>query len=205
MANVDNPRGFKPVKTLSGAPLAGKIKSFPVSSSYASVLAVGDAVLLNAGNVQRAVTSGDVLGVIAYIGSGTTNTTFGEAESFDPTDLTDPAILPAETGGVVGVILANDVVFEVQTDDSSTAPVVGAGVDLVTTAAVEGTNTRSRMEVDHDGSPASNSGAGDALIFEVPEFNSENLKASSPTNKNDGTSANAAVHIVFTNTKFAQA
>jgi len=204
MANVDNPRGFKPVKTLSGAPISGKIKSFPVSSSYAGTLAVGDAVLLNAGNVQRAVSGSDVLGVVAYIGSGTSNTTFGEAESFDPTDLTDPGILPGSTGGVVGVVLANDVVFEAQTDDSSTAPVVGAGLDLVATAAVAGTNTQSVMEVDHDGSPAANSGAGDAKVFEVPEFNSENLKATAPTNKNDGTSANAAVHVVFTSPTFAQ-
>lgn len=66
MANLDNPRGFWP---LSGCPkINSKAQKYTIASGYATTIAPGDPVTLAAdGTVQKASTSGAVLGVCAGV------------------------------------------------------------------------------------------------------------------------------------------
>lgn len=194
MANVDKPRGFEPVRTLSGAPVSGKMEQFPISSGYATIIGVGDAVQLSAaGNVERATTNATFLGVVMGIGN-TSGITFGNAETFDPDRLgTASQISQASTAQVATVCLANDVVFAVQTDDSSTALVVGEDLDLPVAVALTAASLGSNQEIDTEASTND-----DVKVVAIPTYNS----ASGGTN--DASAANAEAHVIFNSITFGQ-
>ena len=61
MANVDSPDGFRPVKSLSGAPLSGMVRAV---TAGADDLFIGDAIAITAGVAVQAAVEGIVAGVI---------------------------------------------------------------------------------------------------------------------------------------------
>ena len=198
-SNVDKPRGFTPVRTLSGAPVSGKMEVFPIGASEVA-LGVGDAVELVSGAIGRAETNDSVLGVVMAFGS-TTAFEFGDSDGFNPDRLNTPSLSLASTAGQTALVcLANDVVFSCQTDDSSTTdPVIGAFADLISTVVGSGNN--SQMEVDTN--VVTNT---DTQIVDIPFFNSAGPDAGSDNgNVNDAAEVNAEVHIIFTDVVFGQA
>lgn len=197
MANADVPRGFRPVRTLSGAPVSGKMEVFPVGSDNAERMAVGDAVNLESdGELALAATNDAVLGVIMGFGDAS-NVEFGAADGFDPENLDSPSVRAASTAKNVLVCLADDVVFSCQTDDGSiTDPVRGVAYDLVATAST--TQNISQMEID-----TQTTTNGDFMVVEIPTFNSANGTTNS--GYNDTGAVNAEIYGIFTDTQFAQA
>jgi len=143
MANVDRPRGLRPVGTLSGAAWQGAVREYPVDSSNATAIFKGDAVTLEAdGNVTPASATGVILGVVV-----------GVKVDRDVAATEYPGYLPATTAGSVMVCIAPDAIYEVQSDDAATAEValtdIGANVDLNVNAGSTVTG-QSAHELDAD-------------------------------------------------------
>lgn len=195
MANANVERGFRPVQTLSGAPVSGKMRVFDLDAS-AATLAVGDVVVLSAdGNVDIFTTAGSaILGVAMGFGSSS-GIEFGDADGFDPENLDAPYKHTTGTAGKILVCLADDVVFSAQ---STGIPDQNEGETFEILATAVGSNTRSQMEADVTGNPVT----ADGVVVEYPTFNSANGTTNS--GYNDTAAANAEVHVLFTNTAFAQ-
>lgn len=145
MANTDRPSGARPVRYLGGAPYNGACTPYPVDSSNATAIFVGDFIIREAdGNVAPYTGSsgGDLLGVCVAVGPNSTT-------YMDP-DNPSRRYLPASTAGTV--LVADDpyIVFEVQEDDGGTALVAGdagANCDVLATAGST-TTGQSAHEID---------------------------------------------------------
>lgn len=123
MANVDAPRGAKPVRHLNGGdPFV--MNRYAVDASNSTAIFVGDFIILEAdGNVApyTGAGGGNLLGVCA-----------GVDDDFD--DLSRRH-LPASTAGNIFVHDDPDVTFEVQSDGTTlVATAQGANVDVLPTA-----------------------------------------------------------------------
>lgn len=143
MANVDRPRGLRPVGTLSGAPWQGAVREYSVDASNATAIFNGDPVTLEAdGNVTPTADGGVILGVVV-----------GVKVDRDVAATEHPGYLPATTAGSVLVCIAPDAIYEVQSDDAATAEValtdVGANIDLNANAGST-TTGQSAYELDAD-------------------------------------------------------
>jgi len=188
VANVDRPNGFHFVKTISGAPVAGMIRSLGVTDG--ADLFIGDAVSITSGLVARAAVEDAIAGVI--VGFGKKNSMTGSnPQSFNPDALItrwydDSA--NTHTDWVAFYIPAEDAIFEAQTD-GTTELVVGEAQDITVTAG-SATTGLSGMEINDDAL----TNDGDVVVVEKP------VKPD-----NDFSEANARYWVKFVNTTFNNA
>ena len=120
MANVDNPRGARPVKRMDGGPV-NVANKWSVDSSNGTAIFIGDFIKLEAdGYVAPAGAGGSILGVcVGVLG--------------DYGDLTR-RYLPASTAGDILVCDDPWTIFEVQEDSDSSALTfanIGSNADLI--------------------------------------------------------------------------
>lgn len=143
MANIDAPKGFVPVRHLSGAPYNGQFEMFLIDSGDATAVFVGDLVKVagSAGVAGQVVAGMDVEGMPTAILSATSTTgqdLLGAVRGFlpDPTDLTKKH-RAASTSRVAMVVTDPTVVYEVQEDGVTSnlaAADVGLNISFSTTA-----------------------------------------------------------------------
>lgn len=162
MANVDRPNGFRPVKTLSGAPVTSLIRTIGVADG-ADVF-VGDALNLASGLAAVAATNdAAILGVAVGFGKKDAQSQLVPGP-YNPTNLGKVFYDDSEsthTDWVVYYVPADDVIFEAQTATALTK-VPGDTVDLLATAG-DTTTGRSRHEI-------TTSSNADFTVVEVPSY-----------------------------------
>lgn len=185
MANVDRPNGFKAVKTVSGAPVTGLIRSVGVTD--AADIFVGDAISITSGLAVTAAVEGIVAGVAIGFGKKDDMSQEGSGP-FNPDDLMtryydDSA--STHTDWVCYYVPAEDVIFTVQTAAAETLT-VGLIKDLVNGG---GNTTTGISEMEIASGAATND--GDVVVVELPSIVD-----------NDLTLANAEYHVKFVNTLF---
>ncbi len=162
MASVSRINGFRPVKTITGAPYNGQANLYFVPASDSSVIMVGDAVKL-AGDaraasgvptVTRVSGATDIpLGVVVgIVFSGVAN----EASNVPPvTDLNTPVYRRASTDRYLLVADDPNLIYEVQYAGTSVAAAtvtanVGLNGQFTTTAGSTATGS-SGMQLDSSG------------------------------------------------------
>ena len=165
MANVDRPNGFRPVKTLSGAPLASVIRTVGVTDG--ADLFIGDVLELTSGLANVAATDQtNYLGVA--VGFGMVDADGIPLGPFNPDDLgkryyDDSA--STHTDWVVYYAPANDCIFEAQFDEVPADTVaIGQGYDLAPGAGGSTTTGLSSFELD------GTTGDTDCVTVEIPKY-----------------------------------
>ncbi len=129
MANTDRPNGFRPVKTLSGAPWTSLIRYVGVADG--EDIFIGDVINLESGLADPGATNdGAILGVA--VGFGKVDADGIPLGAFNPANLEkryydDSA--ETHTDWVVYYVPADDVIFEAQTNTALTLA-IGANCDL---------------------------------------------------------------------------
>lgn len=126
MAAVSRINGFRPVKTVTGAPWNGQSELCFVPSTDSTVIMVGDAVVL-AGDaraatgvptVTRASASAQIYGIVV----GIAFTGVGDAQNIPPVnDLNTPVYRRASTDRYLFVCTDPNVIYEVQYEGTSVA------------------------------------------------------------------------------------
>ncbi len=161
MANTDRPNGFTPVKTLSGAPVSGLIKTIGVADS--DNLFIGDIFNLESGLADVGATGDtDLHGV--GVGFGKVDAD-GIPRAYNENDLTkvfydDSA--NTHTDWVAFYVPVDDVVFEVQTNTALNLA-IGATCDLVDDTGGNTTTGRSTQEI-------TTSSNGEFTVVEHPKI-----------------------------------
>lgn len=178
MANTDAPNGFRPVKTLSGRPVSGTIRTFGVADG--EDIFIGDMVNLESGLADPMATN-DAAILGAVVGVGKVDADGVPLGPFNPDDLgkkfyDDSA--STHTEWVVYVAPCDDCVYEVQTN-ADLDLVVGGVVDLVDGAGSSVTGN-SIQEV-------GTSTNADFTVYEIPHYPD-----------NDNSLANAKVWVIVT-------
>jgi hypothetical protein len=163
MANLDRPRGFAPIGTLSGSPWQASQKLFYLDGSANTIaISVGDLVVMTAGGYLNCLAAGagatDLVGVVTAIPPAdatfsTTTGTFG-GHSLSATEPTlvgaGKNTVAASTAGYVMVCTAPDAILVGQEDGVATPltlAAVGAAVDIIN-AGSNATTGLSGMEID---------------------------------------------------------
>ena len=138
MANVDRANGFRPAKSLIGAPWQSLVRFYDAGDRSSDTtnnhgdIYVGDPVKLDASGGVVPANSGDtILGVAVAVGKQ--SSTFGETGYFNPDDL-GQRYLSFDEDGVVGVVPAEAALFEAQTATDLDLD-IGDVVDINLTAA----------------------------------------------------------------------
>ncbi len=163
MANSDRPNGFVPVKTLSGGPWTGLIRTIGVADL--EDIFVGDMINLESGLADPMATNdADILGAVVGFGkldpmTGRVNGAFGDPSNLDTIYYDDSA--STNTDYVAFYVPADDVLFEVQTATALTLA-VGATCDL-SDAAGDTKVGISRQEI-------TTSTNADFMVVEVPDI-----------------------------------
>ena len=163
MANPDKPRGFTPIKHISGAPWTGQVRAIGVTDG--ADMFIGDFLSLTSGLAAVAATDdATLLGVAVGFGK---KTEFQKniATAINPDNLgtlyyDDSA--STHTDWVVYYVPAQDMVFEAQTAADLSAVLVGGNCDILATAGSTVTG-RSQQEV-------TTSTNADFTIVERPEY-----------------------------------
>jgi len=163
MANVDRPRGFTPIGTLSGSPWQASIEQVECDATHA-LIGVGDLVEMTADGYPDILTAGavdsGVFGVVVginVVGSGFNATTGIQGDNH--LSASEPTLVGAETrslalntAGSLFVATAPDLLMVGQ-EDGDTTPLtlagIGANVDIVNPGA-SATTGNSLMEIDSD-------------------------------------------------------
>lgn len=148
MANLNAPRGFRPVQYAGGIPQNGRQTRYYVPSSVAHAVGVGDPVV-------RLTASSDPLGgpscTLATVGTYISGVVV--AVDANAGDLSKVGYLPASTGGYVYVNDDPTAVFEVQEGGSGTAltvaTAVGQCINSITIAYANTTIGSSVMQIDN--------------------------------------------------------
>lgn len=129
MANVSRVNGLRPVKSLSGSPWMGNVETFSVASSDATPIGIGSVVksagTADANGVQTVtrmaantdLPSGVVVGVVPVY-----------------SNLNPPVYRAASVAQNVQVVVAPDVVYEIQANAATAVADIGLNVGLVYTA-----------------------------------------------------------------------
>jgi hypothetical protein len=145
--------GFRPIQDLSGGSYTGKIQTFVVDATHATLLSVGDLVT-ETGNVDAATGLSEVDASTA----GTGNLITGVITSIDPnySDL-EQSGLPASTGGSVKVNVDPNTIYEAETSGGTFALTdIGGNLPAVITAATAtGNLVNSNMTINATGNAAS--------------------------------------------------
>lgn len=185
MANQDRPNGFRPVKTVSGAPLSSVIRSVGVAD--AADIFLYDALQLSSGLAQRLAVEGACLGVAVGFGKKNAMSQIdGGPINFDnPMTRYYDDSASTHTDWVVYYIPAEDAIFEAQTDGAVTL-VVGEAQD-VTVGTGNTTTGLSDMEINS----TTTTNDGDVMVVEIPNIAN-----------NDVTLANGRYWVKFVNTQF---
>ena len=143
--------GFRPIQDRSGHPYCGKVETYAVKSTHASLLAVGDLVI-ETGNldtatgiseVDAAAAAGLITGVIVGIDYNMSNL--------------EQKGLPAGIAGTVKVANDKDMLLEAETSGGTFAVTdVGGNLDIVATAATaSGGLVNSNMTINATGAASS--------------------------------------------------
>jgi len=150
MANIDRPNGFKPAKREDGAEWSGGIRRYEAANRAADNvnnhgdIYLGTSVKLVSGKVLPADSGDTAIGVVVAVG---TSPTFGEAVTFDTTDLSKKYLGYADSG-YVWIVPKEGMLFEIQTSASLTL-VEGSLADVTTTAATaHGSRTTGQSTVE---------------------------------------------------------
>lgn len=161
MASVSRANGFKPVKSVNGAPYSGAANVYFVPASDSSVIMIGDAVKL-AGDARAATGAPTVTRVSAAtdipvgVVVGILFTGVGDLTNTPPVnDLNTPIYRRASTDRYLLVADDSDLVYEVQYSATSVAAAtITANVGLngqFTTTAGSTTSGSSGMSIDSTG------------------------------------------------------
>ena len=161
MANVDRPNGFRPVKTLSGAPWASLIRTVGVADG--EDIFIGDIVNLESGLADPGATNDAALLGVA-VGFGKVDGDGNPLGPFNPDDLSkryydDSA--STHTEWVCYYVPVGDVIFEAQTA-TALSLVVGGTCDLAD-ATGDSTSGISRQEI-------TTSTNADFTVVEIPKY-----------------------------------
>ena len=145
--------GFRPVQDLSGHSYTGKVETFAVDATHATLLAVGDLVV-ETGNLEASTGLSEVDAITA----GTGNLITGVIVAIDP-DFSDLEAkgLAASTAGTVKVAVDKDMLLEAETSGGTFAlNDVGGNLDIVATAATaSGGLVNSNMTINATGNASS--------------------------------------------------
>jgi hypothetical protein len=121
--------GFRPTQDISGNDYVGKVQTYYVESSHATLLAIGDLV------VETGNTDSNGIATVDAASAGGLITGAIVAVNYNPSNL-EQAGLPASTAGYVEVAVDPNTIFEAYVNASGiTAADVGANADIVATAA----------------------------------------------------------------------
>lgn len=137
MANVSRSMGFRPAKSLIGAPWQSMVRFYSAGDRSADTtnnhgdIYIGDPVKLSSGKVLPANSADTILGVAVAV--GTTTSTFGNTGYFNPNNLGQRYLGYADTG-VVGVVPAEAALFEAE-EASDLDLVEGSLADINSAAA----------------------------------------------------------------------
>ena len=161
MANVDRPNGFRPVKTLSGAPWTSLIRTIGVADG--EDIFIGDLVNLESGLADPSATDDAALLGVA-VGFGKVDGDGIPLGMYNPDDLSkryydDSA--STHTEWVCYYVPVGDVIFEAQTATALTLA-IGATCDL-SDAAGDTTTGISRQEI-------TTSSNADFTVVEIPKY-----------------------------------
>lgn len=145
MANVDRANGFRPSKSLVGAPWTSLVRSYPAldtgrTQTEAGNIYIGSVVnLTSSGDVKPAATTEAVLGVVVAVGTKNSETalnTDNVKKYFDPDNLSK-RYLKFDEAGYVGVVPADVCLFSVQSSEADktqgSTGAFGANTGSVTT------------------------------------------------------------------------
>lgn len=188
MANVDKPNGFRPVKTLSGAPLTSMIRAIQPGTDD---IFYGDPISVSSGVAVQMAVEGECLGVCVGVGKVDAGGAAGNPAAFDPTNLQKrffDTSADTEADYRIFYIPAEGVIFEAQSD-GTTDLVVGDAVDILATDGNQTTGL-SQMEINDD----TTTNDGDVMVVEIPI---------GPEYDNTASTANRRYWVKFLDTQFA--
>lgn len=145
--------GFRPIQDRSGHAYCGKIETYAVDATHASLLAVGDLVV-ETGNLDAATGISEVDAISA--GTGNLITGVIVAVDFNMSNLEQKG-LPASTAGTVKVAVDKDMLLEAETLGGTFALTdVGGNLPVTVTAATaSGGLVNSNMVINTTGSALS--------------------------------------------------
>lgn len=149
MANVSRRQGFRPAKSLIGAPWNALVRLYPATTGRSATnnsgdIYIGDVVELSTGNAQPMTTSGGTaLGVVVAVGTSASDTSLStfdrDAEKYYDPDNLSKRYLAYDEAGYVGVVPVEAALFEVE---SAITLVQGATADIgITGTAAHGSRT----------------------------------------------------------------
>ena len=148
MANPDQPKGFRPMRALTGGPWTALLRRVEVADNSSNStnnhgdIYVGDPITLSSGKATPAVSGGVIAGVV--VGVGKAKATHGEVGPFDPTTL-DVAIVAKHdetSGNYVWYVPSEFALFEVQTASDLDLTVGSeADINVANTSAAHGDRT----------------------------------------------------------------
>ena len=137
--------GFRPVQDLSGNSYTGKIQTYAVDAAHATLLAVGDLVIVTGD--ARAV---DGVAEVDAISAGTGNPITGAVVAIDRNiSNLEQKGLPAGTAGTVKVAVDPNLIVEAEISNGSVAAtdVENNAAVVVTAATATGSLVNSNMTV----------------------------------------------------------
>ncbi len=147
MSNVDNPNGFRPVKTMSGRGWGGMVRTVPVNYSSGDIF-IGDMLNLGVNGLAKKALSADTSFLGVAIGFGKKNADGVPLGAFNPASLERRYFDAGDAGSeewVCYYVPAEDMIFEAQT---SVASVVHVGGHLQLASNTGDTTTgMSRQEI----------------------------------------------------------
>ncbi|MHC4988091.1 MAG: hypothetical protein ACYTFX_06295 [Planctomycetota bacterium] len=165
MANVDKPNGFRPVRTLSGAPVASVLRTI---TPAAADCFIGDMIELVAGTGTATPADGTALALAlgVVVGVGTVDGE-GNPQFYDPANLNKnffDTSADVEADYVLIYAPANDCVFEAQLSHAPSADTTQIGDTLDILAGTgDSTTGRSAHELEAVTS-------GDVQIVDRPKY-----------------------------------
>lgn len=150
MANVSRSFGFRPAKSLTGAPWEAMVRFYNAGTRSSDTtnnhgdIYIGDPVKLSSGAVLPANSGDVILGVAVTV--GTTTSTFGQTGYYNPNNLGQMYLAYADTG-VVGVVPAEGALFYCE-EASDLDLVQGSLADINSAAATaHGSRTTGQSSV----------------------------------------------------------
>lgn len=141
--------GFRPVQDLSGGSYTGKVQTYHVAASHATLLAIGD--LVTETGTADATTG---LAQVDASSAGTGNPITGVIVGIEPNySNLEQSGLPASTAGKVKVAVDPDLILEAPTSGGAIAVtnVGGNAPAIVTAATASGGLVQSNMAIDATG------------------------------------------------------